>query len=212
MTNIIIKNKTIKKAKNYVNKLLIPLEKHYYHSYKHAIEVMERAVYLAEKEWLSYDDMEILALAWIFHDTWFVIQYDNNEPIWAKIAQNFLKSILYPESKIKLIERIILATKPSYKNPVDIYEKIIKDADLDNLWRKDFFQKWHNLKREIEVVKNIKIRDPDWCHGSVELLKEHRYQTMTQLKERENTKQENLKELINELEDKKENKLEKRTF
>jgi hypothetical protein len=39
-------SKICKKAKQYVNKLLVPLEKHYYHSYHHAIEVMERAKYL----------------------------------------------------------------------------------------------------------------------------------------------------------------------
>jgi hypothetical protein len=38
--------KLCERAKKYVNKLLVPLEKHYYHSYKHAIEVMERARYL----------------------------------------------------------------------------------------------------------------------------------------------------------------------
>jgi hypothetical protein len=39
-------NKILEKAKRYVNKLLVPLEKHYYHSYNHAVEVMERAMYL----------------------------------------------------------------------------------------------------------------------------------------------------------------------
>ncbi len=193
-------NKILEKAKKYVNKLLVPLEKHYYHSYKHAIEVMERAIYLWEKEWLNWQDIEIVGLAWLFHDTGFVIQYDDNEPIWAKIAQNYLKSILYPQEKIKTIERLILATKPSYNKPQDIYEKIIKDSDLDNLGRKDFFEKWHSLKKEIEIIKNIKIRDPDWNHWSVELLKEHHYQTITQKKERNVIKQENLKKMIDELE------------
>ncbi|MDP2090235.1 MAG: HD domain-containing protein [Candidatus Gracilibacteria bacterium] len=197
------KNKVLQKAKKYVNKLLVPLEKHYYHSYKHGIEVMERAIYLGEKEGLSETEIEMLGLAGLFHDTGFIIQYDNNEPIGAKIAQNYLRSALYPEDKIKIIERIILATKPSYRNPVDIYEKIIKDADLDNLGRKDFFEKGHSLKKEIEIIKNIKIRDPDWNHGSVDLLKEHQYQTHTQKMEREVTKQENLKIMMNEVSNKK---------
>jgi len=42
--------KLIKNAKKYVNKLLMPLENHYYHSYEHSIDVMTRAIYLAEKE------------------------------------------------------------------------------------------------------------------------------------------------------------------
>jgi len=151
----------IQNAKKYVNKLLYPLENHYYHSYWHAIDVMTRAIYLAEKEWLNESDTEILALAWLFHDTWFVIQYDNNEIFWARIAKNYLKSVFYPAEKINLIEKIILATDPAYKNPQNYYEEIIKDADMDNLWRDDFLQKNNDIKREIEIVKNIKINDPE---------------------------------------------------
>lgn len=193
-------NKILKKAKRYVNKLLVPLEKHYYHSYNHAIEVMERAMYLWEKEWLDESDLEILWLAWLFHDTGFIIQYDRNEPIWAKIAENYLKSILYPNEKIELIERLILATIPHYTRPVDIYEKIIRDADMDNLWRKDFFEKSNSLKKEIEVIKNIKIRDPEWTHWVVDLLKEHKYEAETQKIERDWLKHDNLLHMIEELE------------
>jgi HD superfamily phosphodiesterase len=193
-------NKVLQRAKKYVNKLLVPLERHYYHSYNHAIEVMERAIYIWEKEGLNDADLEIVGLAGLFHDTGFIIQYDKNEPIWAKIAQNYLKSVLYPEDKIKTIERMILATDIDYKEAKDIYEKIIKDADLDNLGRKDFVEKSHSLRKEIEVIKNIKIKDPDWNHWSVELLKEHQFETLTQKMERNNIKQENLDLMIEELE------------
>jgi len=195
-----IDSKIINKAKKYVNKLLVPLEKHYYHSYNHAIEVMERSIYLWEKEWLKHEELEILALAWLFHDTWFVIQYDKNEPIWAKIAANYLKSILYSQDKIETIERLILATDPEYKKPVDLYENIIKDADMDNLGRDDFFEKSNSLKKEIELIKNIKIKDPKWNHWLVDLLKEHQYKAISQKIERDEKKEENLKKMLHELE------------
>lgn len=194
-------NKILEKARRYVNKLLVPLEKHYYHSYNHAVEVMERAMYLWEKEWIKKENLEMLGLAWLFHDTGFLIQYDNNEQIWSKIAQNYLKSILYPEEKIKLVERMILATIPEYKTPIDIYEKIIKDADMDNLGRKDFFEKSNSLKKEIEIIKNIKIRDPEWNHWLVELLREHQYEAFTQKAERDGKKHENLVKMMKELEE-----------
>jgi len=195
-----IDNKLINRAKRYVNKLLVPLEQHYYHSYNHAIEVMDRAIYLWRKEWLDDDEIEILALSWLFHDTWFIIQYDKNEPLWAKIAENYLKSILYSTWKIETIKRLILATDPDYKKPIDIYEKIIKDSDMDNLWRDDFLEKSSSLKRELEVIKKIKIKDPEWNHGLVDLLKEHQYKAFTQKAERNDKKDENLKKMINELE------------
>ncbi|MDD3793677.1 MAG: HD domain-containing protein [Candidatus Gracilibacteria bacterium] len=196
MNSILIEN-----AKKYVNKLLMPLENHYYHSYEHSIDVMTRAIYLAEKEGLNESDIEILALSGLFHDTGFIIQYDKNEPIGAKIAKNYLKSILYPDEKIKLIEKIILATDPAYKEPKNKYEEIIKDADMDNLGRDDFLKKNNDIKKEIELVKKIKIKDPEWKHASVELLKEYKYKTISQKLERDKKKVENLKKMIHELEE-----------
>lgn len=186
-------------AKKYVNKLMMPLENHYYHSYDHALEVMNRAIYLSKQEWLSKEDVEMMGLAGIFHDSWFIIQYDKNEPIWAKIARNYLKSVLYPEERIQKIEQIILATDPDYTTPKDIYEEIIKDSDMDNLWRDDFMEKNNNIKKELEIIKQIKIKDPDWRHASVQLLKEYKYKTNSQRYERDHKKVENLKKMLHEL-------------
>lgn len=196
-------NLVIQRAMNYVNQLLIPLENHYYHHYEHALDVMQRAVYLAKKEGLSDDDIEILALSALFHDTWFIIQYDKNEPIWAKIAQNYLKMMMYDREKIDLIEQIILATDPDYKTPQNIYEKIIKDADLDNLGRHDFWDKTNDLNKEVEAIKQIKLKDPNWRHWVIEFLAEHKYYTQTQQYERNHSKKENkhrLQKMVEELE------------
>lgn len=186
-------------AKKYVNLLLSPLNKHYYHSYEHAIDVMQRAIYLSEQENLPVDEIEMMALAGLFHDTGFIVMYDKNEPIWAKIASNYLKSINYDKNKIKLIEQIILATNPDYTNPKNIYEKIIKDADMDNLWRDDFQKKSNDIKKELETVKKIKIKDPEWHHSLVDLLISHKFNTDVQRKERDKKKQENLNKMITKL-------------
>lgn len=188
-------NSIVEQSKEYVNSLLIPLEKHYYHQFNHALEVSKRAVYLWKKEWLSEKELEILALAWLFHDSWFLIQYDDNEFAWAKIARNFLKSMLYPEENIKIIEKVIMATMPSYKNPKNILEEIIKDADLDYLWWENFIENANKLKEELEAIKNIKILDPDWQHWSFKFLREHKFYTKTQQKERWDKKIENQKKL-----------------
>jgi len=186
-------NKFIKKIKKYVNRLLTPLEQHYYHQYNHALEVMERAVYLWRKEWISKDNIELLAIASLFHDTWFIIQYNDNEIFWAQIAENYLKTIIYPKEKIILIRELILATSPKYKDPKNILEKIIKDSDMDNLWRDDFFDKANKIKEEIEAIKKIKIKEPDWHHASLDLLYEHKFLTNTEIQERNNKLEENKK-------------------
>ena len=186
--------KLITLAKKYVNMLVGPLEDHYYHQYEHALEVANRCVELWKKEWLNDETLEVLALAWLFHDTGFIIQYDNNEQIWASIARNYLKSILYPENKIKLVEDLIIATIVS-RPPTNLLEWIIRDADTDNLWRDDFFEKWERLKKELETIKKIKIHDPDWNHYSLNFLKEHKFLTKTEIVERQDKKLENLEKL-----------------
>ena len=197
--------KIIENAKNYVNMLLAPLENLYFHQYEHSLDVMKRAIELWEKEWLNKEEIEILALSWIFHDTWFVIQYDNNEYVWARIARNFLRWSLYPENKIKQIEEIILATDPNYKEPKNIFEKIIKDADLDNLGRDDFLDKANDLKKEREIIEKIKKQDPNWIHWILLFLEEQKFYTDTQKKERESKKQSNIKILKNMLKELEEN-------
>ena len=190
-------NKIIQKIWKHINKLLMPLENHYYHHYEHALDVMIRSEYLWRKEWVSEEEIEILAIAALFHDTWFIIQYDNNEVIWAKIAENYLKSILYPTEKIEKVVNLIMATDPDYKKPKNILEKIIKDADMDNLWREDFFDKAKNIKKEIEIIKKIKIKEPNWHHSSLDLLYDHKYLTDTEKNERNPKKEENKKILEN---------------
>lgn len=184
----------ISDIKKYVNYLMIPLEDMYYHQYDHALSVMERALYLATMEWCSEDEIEMITIAALFHDTGFIIEYDNNENFWAKIARNYLRTVLYPEEKIKIIQEIILATAPSAK-PKNLLEEIIKDADMDNLWREDFFDINEKVKKELEVMKNIKIKDPDWHHASLDIVQWHVFYTDTQINERREKLLKNLEEL-----------------
>jgi len=58
-----LSDSTLQRAMDYVNQLLIIMDNHYYHHYFHALEVMERAIYLAQKEGLQEDEIEIIALA-----------------------------------------------------------------------------------------------------------------------------------------------------
>lgn len=190
--------KLINDIKSYVSYLMIPLENLYYHQYEHALSVMERSIYLGTMEGCSSDEIEMLAISWLFHDTWFVIQYDNNESFGAKIAQNYLKTVLYPKEKIKIIEKIILATDPE-KEPKTLLERIIKDADMDNLGTDDFFKKGERLKKEREIIKNIKIKDPEWRHASLNILQWHKFYTNTQDSERRKKLDENIEKLKKQL-------------
>jgi len=193
-----MKKSLINDIKNYVNYLLVPLDNLYYHHYEHSLSVMERAIYLGTMEWCSEEEIEMLAVAALFHDTGFVIQYEKNEVFGAKIAKNYLRTILYPSKKIEIIENIILATIPDRK-PDNLLEEIIKDADMDNLWRNDFFDINEKLRNEKETIENIKFKDPEWHHASLDIIEWHQFYTPTQIKERNKKLKKNTEKLKQEV-------------
>lgn len=189
-------NQTVKKASDFVKWLLKPLGGwHFYHNYDHALEVMERAIYLAKNEWVDQGDIEILALAALFHDTGFIVQYDENEIIGAKIAKNYLKTIGYDNEKIHKVEKLIMATDPDYKHPENILEKVIKDSDLDNLWTPDFIRKWDLLLEELRIIKNINLDSHGWHLSALKLIESHNLYTKTQINERKDGLAENISAL-----------------
>ena len=182
-------------SKKYVNNLFIPINDNlFFHKFEHSLEVAYRAVELWMKEWLWREKLEILAISGIFHDSGFSVQYDNNEIIWAEIAENFLKNFWYNKEKINIIKNVIIATILE-REPNNILEEIIKDADLDNLWRDDFFEKALDIKREIEKNKNIKLKKQTWYKNVLELIYKQKFYTKTENKERLLKKIENIQEL-----------------
>ena len=188
---------TVLKAKEYISDLLSPLKNKWYefHNLDHTLSVYKRASYLAQMEWLDEEMQEIIQLAALFHDTWFIKQYDNNEPIWSEIAEKWLKEQKIPEDKIDIIKQVILATIPTSKNPENILCKIIKDADLDNLWNKKFTFCNLKLKQELENIKWLNIPTNKRLENTYNFISWLEFYTNTQIKERQETFEKN-KEIL----------------
>ncbi len=187
------------KAKDYImnllNKYNIDEENAYYfHNLKHSLDVFQTASYLAIKEWLDEDLKELVELAALFHDVGFIKQYDNNEEIWAEIADRFLKESDYPEDKIDLVKQTILATKLG-ANITNKLEAIIKDADLSNLWRDDFFDLEKALRKEIKEKKWTDFTDKQRYERVSSYVLPFEFCTNTFQKERKEKLQENKKKL-----------------
>lgn len=179
---------------NHILVLISDLENHKYHNFSHALEVAKRSYEIWTSEWLDDKTLEILYVTWLFHDIGFIEQYDKNEPIWAIFAKMYLQEIWYPSKYIDLIYNLILSTDPNLEAS-NLLECIIKDADTDNLWRDDFFEKWENLKQELEYVKGIEIWELDWYKSSLGFQEGHRFYTKTNQTERQAQKIENIKKL-----------------
>jgi predicted metal-dependent HD superfamily phosphohydrolase len=174
-----------------------------YHDANHTLHPTKGVVAVANRiaisEKISEHDRELLITAAYFHDTGYIREYDKNEPIAARMAGRILKLIGYKPKEIKKIQQMILATD-LMREPQTHIEKILCDADLDNLGRKDFFELDAKL-REGRRIRGIDVSDEEkWYNGTLKILEGHRYYTKYQKKLREKQKQKNIKRLLNKLE------------
>jgi predicted metal-dependent HD superfamily phosphohydrolase len=169
---------------------------HTLHPTKGVVSVANR---IAISENISEHDRELLVAAAYFHDTGYIREYDKNEPIAARMAGRILKLIGYKPNEIEKVQMMILSTDLD-REPKTHVEKILCDADLDNLGREDFF-KLDGKLREGRRARGIDVSDDaKWYRGTLEIIQKHQYYTESQKKLREEGKQKNIKKLLNKLE------------
>jgi len=161
--------------------------------------VVANANRIALSEKISNHDRELLIAAAYFHDTGYIREYGNNEPIAARMAGRILKLVGYKPKEIEKIQKMILATDLA-REPKTHVEKILCDADLDNLGRKDFFKLDAKL-REGRRARGLDVSDDlKWYRGTLKVIKNHQYYTESQKKLRDMGKQKNIERLLNKLE------------
>lgn len=170
-------------AHSYVLDILRKCEDYQYHNPSHTLWVYERATYLALAEGIEGEDFEDLQLACLFHDTGFTEQYNKNEFFGAKIARRWLESHGHPEKRIEKIEGLIMATV-LFSEPKTHLEKIIQDADLDNIGTKNEFFFSQRLLEEIRTIGRVDISDGAYWQFVYTLLTRYKFHTKTAKKER----------------------------
>ena len=174
-----------------------------FHIAKHTLHTTKGVVASANRIAISEDvsehDRELLITAAYFHDAGYIIDYNKNEPIAARMAGRILKLIGYKPNEIAKIQKMILATDLEIE-PKTHLEKILCDADLDHFGREDFFKLDGKLREEWRVEGKDASDEAKWYKGTLEILQKHHYYTKSQIKLREKKKQKNIKRILNKLE------------
>jgi len=167
----------------------------YYHVTSHTLDVYHRVQYLGKQEGLSDSEIDLLRVAALFHDVGFIEQYNKNEPIGARIAGEMLPEYDFTPEEIEEIQKMIMATEMPHK-PHTLVEKIIADADMDNLGRDDFYIQTEYLRLELKL-NGIEFSPRQWYGENLpKLLEAFSYFTKTAQKDREPFKQKHLKDIL----------------
>lgn len=191
-----MKSNILEKAEEYALSILYEKtpQEHVYHDVSHTREVILASKTIGQAENLSRSDLEIVQLAACFHDLGYVVSPIDHENHSVKFAKEFLINEKYPNDKIKKVCDCILATKIPQK-PKNILEKVLCDADLAHLGKKNFVNRNDLFRIEYEFHFGRSLTEYEWLSNSIEFISSHRFFTNYATKVLEPIKQKHLEEL-----------------
>ena len=165
----------------------------HYHCIAHTKDVVRAVERIALLEGVTDEGLFLLKSAATYHDAGFVEQYDKNEPVGARLAEEILPKYGYTDQHIATIKELIFVTQIPHQ-PKNKLEEIMCDADLDYLGREDFHEIADRLRRELREHGKIDS-DRRWDEIQVQFLTAHQYFTETSQKTRQVKKMKNLEEI-----------------
>jgi predicted metal-dependent HD superfamily phosphohydrolase len=163
-----------------------------YHNLTHTKRVLKSTKEIIVNNNLNDEEIEVLELAAILHDTGYIKGSTDHEIVSAEIAAKFLQEHDANESIIEQVISCILATKLDAE-PKTVLEKIIRDADASH-FAKYYFQEASELLRLELKLQGIKdYSRKDWLEGNIKMLTtQHKYYSNYAIEHWNPKKEENL--------------------
>eukprot|EP01136_Pigoraptor_vietnamica_P022686 Opistho-1_new@74092 len=143
-----------------------------YHNFNHTTAVADAVKSIVAETDLSDQEKEQLLLAAWFHDTGYVVDYNNHEHFSVGILADFLKQHQYRDDYIETVSSFIRATMYDFV-PQTLGEKIIRDADYSHFTTKSYLETSELLRKEWELTQNKHFTDLEWAKGNLEMLTAH---------------------------------------
>lgn len=168
-----------KKAEHFVKELFQKnnQENLLFHNLEHTETVVARAKEIASQYELNDKETAILEAAAWFHDTGHLfVEPAMHEVKSIELMKTFFgRYVIEGEEFVEPIESCILATRMP-RNPRNLMEEIICDADTYHLGTKDFKKTNKQLRKEYSLRK-ISSPNTNWNKKSLEFLESHQYFT-----------------------------------
>lgn len=170
-----------------------------FHNLDHALEVQNNIVEIGENSGLTAKEIFLLRLAAIFHDTGWIENKEDHESHSVLIAEKFLANNGVADNDIKIISDLIKITNTNL-TPNTILEKVIRDADILHVGRKDFNKKSQLLRSEKELNLNKYFNDKQWLEKNIEFLEANHFFTDYAKQRYQSEKEKNILKLKNKRE------------
>jgi putative nucleotidyltransferase with HDIG domain len=148
----------------------------HYHNFTHTAEVAKVAEEMADAMGIIDNDKDALLIAAWFHDIGHTEKCEGHEDIGIAMAKKFLKENDYPSDGIEKVVSLIDATRMP-RNPKNILEEIICDADLHHLGTDKFDLKGDLFKSELEALSCCEIPEKEWITNNLKFFKQHKFYT-----------------------------------
>jgi putative nucleotidyltransferase with HDIG domain len=151
-------------------------ENSYYHNLTHTAEVAKAAEEIAVATGVNDEDKEALLIAAWFHDIGHTETCQGHEDVGIKLAEKFLRENNYSDVGINKVISLINATRMP-RNPQNILDRIICDADLHYLGTNNYEKRNQLYKNEVESLQGNIIKEEDWLQSNLDFLKHHKFYT-----------------------------------
>jgi hypothetical protein len=169
----------------------------FFHNWEHTLNVYDATTEIAgNTKGITDKELKLMQIAALFHDVTACVESCGHEQKAADLAQLILTEKAVSAEAINFVKRLILATKLSHK-PFDIFECIIKDADLSHLRKGTYIREpFVNLFKEISASR--KLTPTEWVAECIDFFDKNTFYT-TYAKENFQAGKEKNKEKLKEL-------------
>ncbi len=147
-----------------------------YHNWDHTKFVYNSAMRITDNSEVSEQEREWIAIAALFHDIGYLEGADNHEEKSAQSVEQFLSERNYSQMGIDRIKQLILVTNLT-KEPEDLSQKIMKDADLAHLGDENYMSIYMNLRAEMGKMDAHVQSDDEWNRNCCKFMRAHKYYT-----------------------------------
>lgn len=165
----------------------------FYHGVHHTKDMYQSAIEIAEQENIEGNDLNLVRVAALFHDSGFTTTYQDHEEAGCKIAKKELPAFGYSKEEIEAVCGMIMTTKVPQTAKTQL-EKVICDADLDYLGTDKFGRIGSTLLEELNG-RGAGLSVMKWNELQIGFLENHKFYTKTCKKLRDPVKKQHLEML-----------------